>query len=285
MIFSSILNIWDHHWKYDTKEFKAESGTLFKRVKRVFVLCTLAVIVTGALLLLIISWYRTTVSGKIISAKTRLPISDAMVVVESALPWEEIATDNDVRTDISGRFTTKVRINGWIRVRAWKSGYAMNGNSWESALNLPGKEIILELRELASGNYVPENNDRDGFGVHDGFSFRLGRVVKEDDPSADIKLVKDSEKRETFIESLGEGGVFLQPYSPGVDFYNTPEAPHSGYVKRLTVNTEGIYYVLARDGKHYAKVGLIPGFKNSPRGEDYSAYWLRWAISQMEPVI
>lgn len=248
------------------------------RIRRILILFTLAVVSAGVIWFLFTTFYQATLSGKIISAKTRLPVRDAMVAVESALPWEERAIESDVRTDTNGKFTAKVRANGWVRARAWKPGYAVNSVFWEPALNILKGEVVIELRELATGNLVHENNDREGFGFGDGFSFRLGRVVKVDDPSADIKLVRDTEKGSAFIESLGEGGVFLQPYLPGVDFYNTPEAPHSGYFKRLPVHMEnGMYYILAGDGRHYAKARFMPGFKNTPRGEDYSSYWVQWA--------
>jgi hypothetical protein len=35
--------------------------------------------------------------------------------------------------------------------------------------------------------------------------------------------------------------------------------------------------VRTRDGKHYAKVRLIRGVKQTNQGEDHSAYWLQYA--------
>jgi hypothetical protein len=216
-------------------------------------------------------------SGKVVSTKTQLPVRDVMVVVDSCVSYDESCTSEYVRTGVDGKFAAAIK--GDVSVRVWKPGYAMNSYLLGNSRDLLKRDIVIEIREITGSNLIPENNYRQGFAINDGFSFKLGMVVDQHSADADIRLVRNSDKGAVLIEALEEGGLIFQTYDERVDFYNSPEAPVSGYSKRLPVlpNVTGIFYVLARDGNHFAKVRLIPGFKQTRYGEDYSAYWPQWA--------
>src|SRR5215470_8533968 len=203
----------------------------------------------------------TTISGKVVSAKTGQPVPDALVVVESVLPyfWEGPGLGKYVKTEDNGRFTAEAK--GEVVIRAWKFGFAMADMSIGSGWKFAGKEVVIDIRELASSNTVPEQTHEDVMDVGDGFSFKLGKILSEDDPEADFRLATDQRSGKVLVEALGEGGLVYQEYSERIDFYNTPEAPIQGYSKQSAANlgSIGVFYAIARDGKHYAKVRLIPG--------------------------
>jgi hypothetical protein len=91
--------------------------------------------------------------------------------------------------------------------------------------------------------------------------------------------VKDQKSGKVLVEALGDGGLVYQEYGEGIDFYNTPEAPISGYSRQLPADTGamGVFYALARDGKHYAKVRLRSGAPKRTKLDDLSAYFMQWA--------
>jgi len=219
------------------------------------------------------------ISGRVVSAETNLPVADVMVAVESTWAGTQDGSSlgEYVRTDSSGKFTTMAKGN--VTVRAWKPGYAMRDIPLDTSWKLSRREINVKLRELTSNNIVSENNNRDGFASGDGFSFMSGKVVSGDSPDADIRLTTAQGGNELLIEVLGEGGLVYQQYDKNKDFYNTPIAPDSGYSKRLPLPDKmGIFYVITKDGKHYAKIRLIPGgVKKTDHGDNYNAYWLQWS--------
>jgi hypothetical protein len=221
----------------------------------------------------------TMISGKVVSAKTGQPVPDALVVVESvaSLPWDGPGLGKYVKTDDNGKFSAEVK--GEVRIRVWKSGFAMagmGGSGWQLAV----KELLIDIRELAASNNVPEQIQYEDMDVGDGFSFELGKIVNGEDQTADFRLVKDQKSRKVLIEALGEGGLVYQEYGKGIDFYNTPEAPISGYSKQLPADTGsmGVFYAIARDGKRYAKVRLFtPAFKLADNLDNFTVHGVQWA--------
>jgi hypothetical protein len=97
-------------------------------------------------------------------------------------------------------------------------------------------------------------------------------------------LVKDQKSGKVLVEALGDGGLVYQEYGEGIDFYNTPEAPISGYSRQLPADTGamGVFYALARDGKHYAKVRLRSGAPKRTKLDDLSHTLCNGPISLME---
>jgi hypothetical protein len=222
----------------------------------------------------------TMISGKVVSAKTGQPVPDALVVVESVLPypWDGPGLGKYVKTDDNGRFAAEVK--GEVVIRVWKAGFAMADVGLGSGWELAGREFVIDIRELASSNTVPEQNHKDVMDTGDGFSFKLGKILSGDDQEADFRLVKDQKSGKVLVEALGEGGLVYQEYGKEIDFYNTPEAPISGYSRQLPADTGsmGIFYALARDGKHYAKVRLRSGGpRRTGKFSDLSAYFIQWA--------
>jgi hypothetical protein len=269
---------WGERVKSMTKKSMTKSGRI--------ILITATSLVASIILVLaithglrIVGVMATMISGKVVSAKTGQPAPDALVVVESLspLPWDGPGLGKYVKTDDNGRFSAEVK--GEVRIRVWKSGFAMagmGGSGWQ----LAGKELLINIRELASGNAVPEQSQYKDMNVGDGFSFVLGKIVSGEDQNADFRLVKDQKSGKVLIEALGEGGFVYQEYGSGVDFYNTPEAPISGYFKQSPVDMDsmGIFYATTRDGKHYAKVRLItPAFKLADTSNNFTVHAVQWA--------
>jgi hypothetical protein len=255
----------------------AVSRGAIKRLLKVGLIIILGTSGLGAAVIFIMSLRQIELSGKVVSSNTNLPVSDALVYVESGCPWEEAGMNESVRTDEHGRFTFKARCD--VIVRVWKSGFSMTDVALGQASMLVGKENIIKIREITAKNPVSENTDRSGFAIGDGFSFSLGKIVNADSAQADIKLSRGANGKDVFIEALGEGGLYFQRYSQGVDFYNTPEAPLAGYSKRMRITPEppiGLYYVRTRDGEHFAKIRLSQGLRQTPTGWDHSVYWLHW---------
>jgi hypothetical protein len=91
--------------------------------------------------------------------------------------------------------------------------------------------------------------------------------------------VKDQKSGKVLVEALGDGGLVYQEYGEGIDFYNTPEAPISGYSRPLPADTgsKGVFYALARDGKDYAKVQSRSGAPRRTKLDDLSAYFMQLA--------
>lgn len=244
---------------------------------RLHIFLTTAIIGLGVGSTMLIALRLTTFSGKVVLAKNHLPVQDALVVVDSGFYWEDKGSVSYVRTDEYGRFRFNAR--GHVSIQVWKGGFAMAGVNLGTALNLIGNEITIEIRELKGTNTVPMNMDESGFTANKGFSFDLGKVVNGDSPYADIRMVRNSDNEDIVIEALENGGLFFQPFSAGIDFYNTPEAPPAGYSHRLPVflGSAGLYYVRTRDGKRFAKFRLSQGLKNTPDTDNHPVYWLLWA--------
>jgi Carboxypeptidase regulatory-like domain len=214
------------------------------------------------------------IKGRVVSATTGESIEDALVMVESGTDYEENGLGSYVRTDEDGRFTAEAR--GTLSVRVWKLGYAERGVGPRLASEVSNREVVVRLRELTPTHHLPELINKEGFGVGDGFSFASGKVVDGASEEADIILGKSAESGKIYLEACGEAGLIFQLYDETVDFYNTPEAPATGYEKRLPLNRAGLYYVMTRNGKHYAKVRLLSGLKTTPKGSDFSYYWPQW---------
>jgi len=231
------------------------------------------IVCAGVLGLLLVIVQPVHLSGKVISAKTKMPVSDALVAVESGNPNDEIGMGDYVKTDSNGQFTAQAK--GEAGARAWKSGYAMASVALGSVRNWWRKEIVIELRELTADNLISEYYPYQGFGIGDGFSFLLGKVVSADSPAADIKLASTANTNVITLEALGAGGIVFQPYAQGTDFYNTPEAPETGYARQWRIDSKqiGLYYVRTRDGRHFAKVRLVLAATDPNK----ITYWPQWA--------
>src|SRR6185295_18655080 len=78
---------------------------------------------------------------------------------------------------------------------------------------------------------------------------------------ADITIsLNPADNTSVIIESLGDGGIMFQPETETMTFGAASEAPVAGYQKRVVRQLwpaqGGFFFVLARDGKHYAKLAL-----------------------------
>lgn len=116
--------------------------------------------------------------------------------------------------------------------------------------------IICKLRALRSVDLVLEHHELYNLSPGGGFSFSLSKVVDGTGPDADIVFHRDENDEDiTYIEALGTGGILFQPADEAVDFGNSPEAPLSGYERKLRypASQGGFYFVRTHDGKHYAK--------------------------------
>jgi hypothetical protein len=231
-----------------------------------------AVVLSGGVLIFagIFLFSRTlTLSGKVISAETKMPVEGALVYVHSGAPYEEDGLNTYARSDGNGSFTVAAR--GDVLLRAWKPGYALRGVNLGNAPALSRREIIIELRELTHTNLVTEHQGFYHFKPGDGFSFKLAKVVPGDSVDADIVLAQDLADRTTaYLQVGGEGGITFQPWNNETDFDNSPEAPPAGYEQSNLVQPErGIHFVRTRDGKHYAKFMLLVDLTHPPSGSPY----------------
>ena len=249
-------------------------------VGRIIVLVAAAGGVIG-LLFMVFASPAVHISGKVVSQDAKRPIGDVMVMVESIPPLhDEKGFHSFVRTDQNGNFVAEAMISADVVVSAWKPGYAIKRIFAGKALTLLHHDTVIELREMTATNWVPEHEDREGFGPGSAFSFKLGRIVDADSPAADLVLIRRSENPGgVYIEARANGGIAFEQIGTGVDFYNTPEGPLAGYSLGLPFNPDqpGVYYVRTRDGGHYAKVRLLTGFKQTATGSDHSYFWLQWA--------
>lgn len=144
------------------------------------------IIVVSAGLLVALAFFAkeksASVSGQVVSAGTKTPISNALVAVESTGFREDKAYGSYVRTDQNGRFVANTRGNK-ISIRVWKKGYAMNGVDTVQV----GEEFTIELRELGLSP-LPVNDDVYDLKPPAGFSFRLGEIVEATSNDADFVI-------------------------------------------------------------------------------------------------
>lgn len=271
-----ILNIGAADWQ----KHPMSSIVRMKRIPKWLKLVG-AVGVAGALLLLAVLFFvfrPVTISGRIISADTKTPLSDVLVAVESGTNYEDSALGSYVRSDKDGRFTAKAK-GTWVSIRAWKYGYAMNGINYGYAFPLVGRESVIELRKMTETNWLSAHDKFFKLKPGDGFSFASGKVVDANSPDADVVISQNKvSATSVLIEARGEGGVILQPVNDEVNFPNSPEAPLTGYEKsalydRSDSQSEGeFYFVRTHDGKHYAKFWVNIDLVMQPSGETYLAF-------------
>jgi hypothetical protein len=220
-------------------------------------------------------------SGRVVSRNTGAPVPDALVAIESDIGYpildlflgDRPAFASYVRTDQDGRFVAEAK-GSWVSVRAWKSGYAMAGVLYGSAFSRRGRENAIQMRELSRTNLVPEHDGFHSFAPGTGFSFSQGTIVPGDSPHADFVIRQDqNEKTTAYIEAQGDGGLIFQPFNDEVDFYNSPEAPATGYERRVEVNQSdmGLYFLRTRDGSRYAKFRFMVSISVPPEGAAYLA--------------
>lgn len=212
-----------------------------------------------------------TISGKVISASTKMPLSDVMVAVESGNQYGDESFGSYVKTDQNGNFTAKTT-PAWVSISAWKPGYAVNGLSFQSALALLGRETILELKEKAPQPSLTVHDNFYALKPDNGFSIRLGRVVTDGSADADFVITENpNDKSTAFIETQGAGGVIFQPFSNKLNFSNATEAPMTGYSNRAVIDHSqaGVYFLRTRDGNHYAKFVLNVSLVMSPDSSSY----------------
>jgi hypothetical protein len=211
-----------------------------------------------------------TIYGRVISANSKQPIQGAMIYIHSGMPYEEDGINTYATTDADGKFMANAR--GEVHIRVWKPGYALRVINTGYLVTALRREIIIEVRELTSTNLVLEHPEIYDLSATNGFSFVRGAPVNGDAHDADIVIVPDQvNKTAAMIEGRGEGGILFQPYGEKVDFYNSPEAPQTGYRESVRVNDlrPGIYFVKTRDGKHYAKLSLTVYVAEAPNGARY----------------
>jgi hypothetical protein len=233
------------------------------------VLCVTGVI--SGLVILTILFLPVRISGRVLSSTTGLPISGALVSVESGNEFEGSGTGDYVITDQSGNFTARAQ-GSWISVNAWKQGYAMNGALYGYALGRIGHENVIHLRELTPTNRLDEHDKFYALQPGTGFSFSAGKPVKGDSFEADFVITQDPNKRSiAFMEAQGEGGIQSQLINETIDFYNSPVAPAEGYQRRIEVPSyeATLYFLRTRDGRHYAKFRFMTSVAWPPQGAEY----------------
>jgi hypothetical protein len=211
-------------------------------------------------------------SGVVLASGTKSPLADALVAVESADPQADQAFGSYSRTDSGGRFTASIE-GDLVSVKVWKQGYAPGGSVIDGGS--ASKGVAIELREMTQTNWVSNHEDFYELKPGTGFSFALGKVVGDNSPEADIIISQTLEDRTVaLIEARGDGGIVFQPYEGGVDFYNSPEAPLTGYKTSerfdpsRNPSEDGLYFVRTRDGKHYAKFRISISFGKSAKGKE-----------------
>jgi hypothetical protein len=192
-----------------------------------------------------------TVRGRILSASSKMPVPDVMIVADSDIPSSERGFADYARTDEEGKFKLKA-MAGDVSIRAWKPKYALDGAIVKDRSD---REVIIELREMTATNWTEGHRDSWDIEKKQGFSFKLGRPVA-DSANADIIVSQDpAEPTEAYIEAQGSGGIAFQAET---DFYNSPEAPVTGYERRVRVERRfGLYFVRTSDGSHYGKFRLF----------------------------
>jgi hypothetical protein len=210
-------------------------------------------------------------SGKVISANTNMPISGALIAIESGNPWDESAMGEYVQSDQFGNFTAQAK-GSWVSFNAWKQGYAMSGALYGAALGRAGKENIIPLRELTPTNRLEVHDQFYALVPGTGFSFSAGKVVKGDSSEADFVIAQDLNKKSVaFIETPDGGEIQSQQINETTDFYNSPIAPVAHYQRRLVVpaNEMTLYFLRTRDGRHYAKFRFMADVVMTPQGAKY----------------
>jgi hypothetical protein len=198
------------------------------------------------------------ISGKVISVHDKKPIEGAFVYVHSARANDELGINEYVKTDARGAFTAVFKGSGMIRV--WKPGYCIRGIDMPQSRASSPQQVIIQLLEMTSTKLVAEHEGFFDFSPGNAFSIKLGKKVDADNSDADIAIVRDASDNSTaFLECIGGGGIAFQPFTDASDFYNSPEAPVGGYQKRVNLETasKGFYFIVARDGEHYAKARLL----------------------------
>lgn len=225
------------------------------------------------------------ITGVILSSDTKAPLADVLVAVESSMPQAATSSGSYVKTDARGRFTAQVKGDS-VTVSAWKPGYGFGGLTLEEGE--VDDELTIELRSVIAANPVSSHAAFYDLKPGAGFSFSTGRVVDGDSPEADIVITQPLEDpTAAYIEAQGGGGILYKVYDGRTDFYNSPEAPQTGYKSREVFapsrapSEDGLYFVRTRDGKHYAKFRLNISFIAPPQGEPYldfnSSTMLIWA--------
>ncbi len=143
------------------------------------------ILVVGLLLLAAVYVLSSSVSitGKVISANTKTPISGALVAVESDDPFNENGFGSYVKTDQDGKFEAKAK-GKWIRITVWGKGYAVNEVSYGYAIGRVGQETIIELREVNTAKQLPIKDAFYDLPLQGGFSFSLARVVEGNNADA-----------------------------------------------------------------------------------------------------
>jgi len=227
------------------------------------------IVAVSGLVILTIHFFPARISGRVLSLTTGLPISGALVSVESGNDFDDMG--DYVKTDESGKFTARAK-GSWVSVNAWKQGYAMNGALYGYALGRIGRENVIHLRELTLTNRLDEHDEFYTLSPGTGFSFSAGKPVKGDSLEADFVITQNPNKKSVaFIEAPGEGGIQSQLINETIDFYNSPVAPVEGYQWRIAVPSyEGtLYFLRMRDGLHYAKFRFMTSVARPPQGAEY----------------
>lgn len=260
------------------KDAPASSANGFSLTRKIAWFASIGGILLGALLffMYLSGQPSGTVSGRILSASSGMPIPDVMVVADSDIPSSERGFADYARTDEEGRFKLQA-MAGDVSIRAWKPKYALDGVIIKDRSD---RDVIIKLREMTATNWTEGHRDSWDIEEKHGFSFKLGRPVA-DSANADIVVSQDpAEPTEAYIEAQGSGGVAFQAET---SFYNSPDAPVTGYEKRARVERSrfGLYFVRTSDGGHYGKfrlfvlAGETPGLR---RYLDLKEAEIQWAF-------
>ena len=211
------------------------------------------------------SYPQTEMVGKVVSAETGTPLEGAMIAVTYAGTFESQESVARVTTDSHGEFVAKVH-GSVIDVRAWKPGFTLNGlDRVDNRALLEGRGLVIRLESIGD-NAVEEHRLYGEWAVGQSFSLSEGTTQSGTGLRSDIILRAEGE--DVFLEAIGSGGLLAidQPSSrgdgPAFTYYNSNEAPLSGYVSRLPVDLDSaqeiLAYVRTSDGKHFGKIRAWP---------------------------
>lgn len=217
------------------------------RIRLLLFICFL--VLAGGIWIRLWLFQTMTITGQVLSATNGKPVADALVAVEFG-DYLFGSVSSYIKTDQQGKFTALAKGDGG-RILAWKSGYAVNGMACESAISTKFDEPIIQLREVIKTEALQEHICFFDFRADKGFSFVQRKVVNENDPAADLVLVPDvNDPWGVYFEAPGTGGVLCSSEN---DFYNSPEAPLTGYEKRVRQSATDCVYFLRTKSGHYVK--------------------------------
>lgn len=232
----------------------------------------------------------STVTGRVVNARTDQPVSGARVEVrflrlDANMNWID-AGHGEIVTGPDGRFSIDnpdMRARFSIVVR--KEGFYPNCDSpplraLERRAMAMVHRVEVRLNPIVSPQNLPRGQGEIRFyppARRMGWSFAAARIVPEN--MADIVGDPDELGRQVaFLRAGGRGGLVRAAGLAGKwALFNMPEAPVGQYSQRVDLRRVGsderaCYYVRTADGLHYAKIDITGGV----RSRDYFGLRFYW---------